>query len=128
MSGHNTKLASVVIPVLNAAPMLQRLLGALEAQTLRNRMTVIVVDNGSSDGSFDVARRLSDVAVTEPRPGIPYAKQRGLEEVDTPFVLSIDADCLPRDSEWAEVLDTRAPRGRCRGAWDQRPCPSHAVR
>ena len=99
-----TRLASVVIPVLNAAPMLERLLVQLDRQTLRDRMTVIVVDNGSSDGSLDVARRYSDVAVNEPRPGIPYAKQRGLEEVDTPFVLSIDADCLPRDSGWAEVL------------------------
>jgi glycosyltransferase involved in cell wall biosynthesis len=104
VSHHNAKQAAVVIPVLNAAPMLERLLLALASQTLRDRMTVIVVDNGSTDGSFEVARRLSDVAVTESRPGIPYAKQRGLEEVDTPFVLSIDADCLPRDPDWAEVL------------------------
>ena len=104
MTDRCTPLASVVIPVLNAAPMLERLLLHLDRQTLRNRMTVIVVDNGSSDDSFDVAKRYSDVAVKESRQGIPYAKQRGLEEVDTPFVLSIDADCVPRDAVWAEAL------------------------
>jgi glycosyltransferase involved in cell wall biosynthesis len=107
VSDPRQKLASVVIPVLNAAPMLERLLVALERQTLRDQMTIIVVDNGSSDGSFAVARRFCDVAVTEPRRGIPYAKQRGLEEVDTPFVLSIDADCVPGNAEWAEVLVRR---------------------
>ena len=104
MGNSNPRLASVVIPVLDAAAMLERLLLQLGGQTLRDRMTVIVVDNGSTDGSVDVAKRYADVAVVEARPGIPYAKQRGLEEVDTPFVLSIDADCLPRDAGWAEVL------------------------
>jgi biofilm PGA synthesis N-glycosyltransferase PgaC len=104
MSLSKTKLASVIVPALNAAPVLERLLTALEAQTLRGLMTVIVVDNGSSDGTFDLARRLGDVAVTESQLGISYAKQRGLEEVDTEFVLSIDADCLPRDIGWAEAL------------------------
>lgn len=93
--------------------MLERLLVQLDRQTLRDRMTVIVVDNGSSDESFDVAKRYGDVAVKEMRPGIPYAKQRGLEEVDTPFVLSIDADCLPRDPGWAEVLVGRLTAASC---------------
>jgi glycosyltransferase involved in cell wall biosynthesis len=113
VNDNRTQLASVVIPVLNAAPMLERLLVQLERQTMRDRMTVIVVDNGSSDESFDVAKRYSDVAVKEMRPGIPYAKQRGLEEVDTPFVLSIDADCLPRDPGWAEVLVGRLTAASC---------------
>jgi cellulose synthase/poly-beta-1,6-N-acetylglucosamine synthase-like glycosyltransferase len=104
VNDRSTPLASVVIPVLNAAPMLERLLRHLDRQTLRDRMKVIVVDNGSSDDSFEVAKRHGDVAVKESRQGIPYAKQRGLEEVDTPFVLSIDADCVPRSTGWAEVL------------------------
>jgi glycosyltransferase involved in cell wall biosynthesis len=103
MTGRS-KVGSVVIPVLNAAPMLERLLLELEQQTIREDLTLIVVDNGSADGSVEVAQRYSDVTLHEPQLGISYAKQRGLVEVDTPFVLSIDADCVPAGHDWAEVF------------------------
>ena len=46
---------SVVVPVLNAAENLPTLLGALQQQTFPcDRWELIVVDNGSTDGSREI--------------------------------------------------------------------------
>ena len=47
---------SVVIPVYNDAALLRRCLEALAAQT-RRADEIVVVDNGSTDDSAEVARR-----------------------------------------------------------------------
>ena len=67
-------------------------------------MTVIVVDNGSSDDTLAIAQRMANMAVVEPKRGIPYAKQRAMDEVKTDVVMSIDADCVPAEDTWAESL------------------------
>ena len=43
-------LISVVVPVYNAAPYLERCFASIQAQTWKN-LEVIAVDDGSSDGS-----------------------------------------------------------------------------
>ncbi len=55
---------------------------------------LIVVDNGSSDGTADLVERCGLSVVRESRVGIDFARQRALEEARGRFVLSVDADCL----------------------------------
>jgi glycosyltransferase involved in cell wall biosynthesis len=51
------ELASVVIPARNAEHVISRAIESLLAQTYAGPWELIVVDNGSSDSTFEVARR-----------------------------------------------------------------------
>ena len=54
-------LLSVVIPVHNIKLYLERCVASLAAQTIADRMEVIMVENGSSDGSLAECRRLAGI-------------------------------------------------------------------
>lgn len=61
---------------------------------------VILADNGSTDGTVQVARATADelgftlVVVTEPTPGKSNALNAALAQVTTPYVVTVDADTL----------------------------------
>ncbi len=57
---------------------------------------VIVVDNGSTDGSAEIARRYAPAVmlVSEPRPGIGAARNAALRAADGSHVAFLDADDL----------------------------------
>jgi hopene-associated glycosyltransferase HpnB len=87
---------TVLIPARNEA-------GTIE-QTLRAALTqpgvagAVVVDDGSDDGTGQRARAVAGTCVIPagPRPegwsGKLWAQQQGLERIDTPLVLLLDAD------------------------------------
>ncbi|HYW82037.1 MAG TPA: glycosyltransferase, partial [Spirochaetia bacterium] len=49
-------MVSIVIPTFNEAAYLPRLLSSISAQDFRDR-EIIVADNGSRDGTRDVAKK-----------------------------------------------------------------------
>ncbi|HLV04969.1 glycosyltransferase family 2 protein [uncultured Georgenia sp.] len=85
---------SVVVPARNDAPALERCLRALARQT-RRPLEVVVVDNGSTDGTAEVARRHGARVVTEPRVGIPMAAATGYDAAAGEIIARLDADSLP---------------------------------
>lgn len=84
---------SVVIPVYNGASVLHRALASVAAQVVQPAQ-VVVVDDGSTDGSADVARsswnRVS--VVRQPNAGVAAARNRGVAECRTGLVAFLDAD------------------------------------
>lgn len=83
---------SVVIPALNEEAVIGACLESLAAQRSVHRVEVIVVDNGSTDQTAAVARRHGARVVHEPRPGVCYARQRGLKSATGEIVVTSDAD------------------------------------
>lgn len=94
---------SVVIPVKDDAIPLERCLRALGRQTVRPA-EVIVVDNGSSDASAEVARRWGARVVHEGTPGIAAAAASGYDAAGSPVIGRMDADCVP-DRGWVERVE-----------------------
>jgi len=93
-----------VIPVRDGALTLPALLDALDAQTfVRDRFEVVVVDNGSRDGSGALARERGVRVVEEPRPNRARARNRGVDAATGPAIAFTDADCVPAPG-WLSAL------------------------
>ena len=77
----------VVLPCLDEAAALPRVLASLP-----DGVRAIVVDNGSTDGSADLARSLGATVVHEARRGYGAACHRGLLEATAAVVAFCDCD------------------------------------
>ncbi len=80
-------MIDVILPVLDEAAALPWVLGRMPAG-----FRPIVVDNGSSDGSADIARRLGATVVAEPARGFGAACHTGLLAATSDIVCFMDAD------------------------------------
>lgn len=100
----STPLVSVIIPVWNGRDPIQRCLAALRAQTMpEDQFEVIVVDNGSTDGTAEVVRAFPGVTLlVEPRPGSYAARNLGLAHARGRYIAFTDADCRP-ERDWLET-------------------------
>jgi len=88
-----TMFISVVIPAYNEERYLGRCLQALRAQSYpASRFEIIVVDNGSTDATADIARCFGVRIVSEPRKGVARARQTGFEAARSEIIASTDAD------------------------------------
>lgn len=84
---------SVVIPVRDDERALARCLDAIAAQTVAP-LEVVVVDNGSGDGSAALARRRGARVVGEATVGIPAAAARGYDAARGDVIARCDADSV----------------------------------
>lgn len=85
---------SVVIPCLNEAPSIGGVVGKA-VETLQSSGIdgeVVVVDNGSTDGSGEIARKAGARVVEEPRRGYGSAYMAGFAAAGGKYVLMGDAD------------------------------------
>ncbi len=86
---------SCVVPVYNAERFLQAALVSIFRQT-HPALEVIVVDDGSTDGTAGVVRRLGDrvTLVEVEHGGCPAARDAGLAAARGDFIAFLDADDL----------------------------------
>lgn len=96
---------SIVIPSLDDAAVLRACLAAVAAQT-RSPDEVIVVDNGSTDDTADVARAAGARVVLEPVRGVLRATAAGFDAATGDIIGRLDADSLPAP-DWAARVERR---------------------
>jgi glycosyltransferase involved in cell wall biosynthesis len=96
---------SVVVPMLNAGRTLAACLDALVAQGHpASEHEVLLVDNGSTDDSTDIARRYDGVTLSsEPTPGAYSARNHGLRAARGDVIAFTDPDCVP-DRSWLGAI------------------------
>ena len=91
-------LVSVVIPAFNACRTLAQALDSVRAQTYPN-IEIIVVDDGSTDGTADVLRAYAESvrSIHQPNGGLPNARNTGCRSARGEFIALMDADdlCTP---------------------------------
>ena len=99
---------SVVLPVHDAAPFVREAVCSILHQTLRD-FELIVVDDGSTDGTPAILRRLERVdarlrVVTGPRRGLVAALNAGFALARGEFVARMDADDVAMPDRLAKQL------------------------
>jgi glycosyltransferase involved in cell wall biosynthesis len=96
---------TVVIPVRDGRATLPATLAALRAQGRGTpSFEIVVVDNGSSDGTLEWLRDQGDITlVTESTPGPAAARNAGLAVARGRWVAFTDADCVP-EVGWLRAL------------------------
>jgi glycosyltransferase involved in cell wall biosynthesis len=115
---------SVVIATLNRAPMLAMALDGLREQQFPTKdYEVIVVDNGSTDGtSALVSTRAKSSAnlryIFEPSPGVSIARNTGWRASGGAWVAFLDDDAIPQPDWLTRIMaafDHASPTPSCVG-------------
>lgn len=94
---------SVIIPVYNKAPFLERCFESIPECGLAE---VIVIDDGSTDGSSEICDRYKDrfIVVHQENAGVSAARNRGMELAIGDYITFLDADDTYRDNTFETML------------------------
>ncbi len=96
---------SVIVPAYQAADIIAACVTALAQQTVpRDRYEVLIVDDGSTDGTAAAARAAgADRVLTIAHQGPAGARNAGVEAARGEIVLFTDADCVPSEDWIAQM-------------------------
>ena len=102
-------LASVIIPLKNGGPLFKKVLHAVLNQKISGKYEVIIIDSGSTDGSFEYVETINDerVRVLEIAPEkFCHGKTRnlGASRAKGKFLVFLTHDALPVDDLWLANL------------------------
>ena len=95
-TGQQKPLLSVIVPLYNCRPLIERALDAIRAQRgfAPGDVETIVVDDGSTDAGADQAAGKCDRILRQPNLGAAAARNRGAADARAPIFVFIDADVV----------------------------------
>jgi len=118
----SSPLLSVILPFFNNAATLKKAADSILRQTLAD-IELIMIDDGSTDGSFEIALELEDPRIRLERfdtnAGVSTARNRGLDVMRGAYMALMDADdtCPPdRLERTVRHLRANPSLGFC-GGW-----------
>jgi GT2 family glycosyltransferase len=95
---------AVVVPVLNGRDMVRECVTACLTQT-RRADELFVIDNGSTDGTGEVARAAGATVICEPVRSSFRARNRGWQASSADVIAFTDIDCVPRPNWLADLIE-----------------------
>lgn len=103
---------SVIVPCYNSSAYLADCVQSLAAQTYRN-FEAIFIDDGSTDGTFELLERLSaehsDLRIriqSQPNRGVSAARNLGLDIAQGEYISFVDSDDIVAPSFLERLVDT----------------------
>jgi rhamnosyltransferase len=101
-----TPLISIVIPVKNGEPWLEKTMRSIFSQTLIDKTEVIIVDSGSTDSTFQILQkfpvRMIRIEPSEFNHGT--TRNRGVLEARGEFIVMTVQDAEPTNERWLQSL------------------------
>lgn len=93
---------SIVIRNYNEVQQLNRLLKSLQEQIYNASIQIIIQDNGSNDGSLELAKRVGATVASMPQAEFNYPKalNRGMQTAKHEIVIITVAHTLPAHNYW----------------------------
>lgn len=101
----NKKEISLYIPCYNAEETIQSCLDAVLKQSFPIEK-IVVIDDGSTDKTVALATHPLVKVIRNTHKGLASARNTAIKNIDTEFVASVDADCIP-EPDWLEKLMKR---------------------
>ena len=96
---------SIIIPCFNEVDHIGHCLKSIqELEYDKTKIEVIVVDNGSTDGSDSISKRLSDIFISAPNINVGEVRNQGVKASSGNWIIFIDADCS-LDKNWLNRAD-----------------------
>lgn len=109
MSRLSSPLLSVIVPVYNVAPYLERCVGSILSQPYK-ALEIFLIDDGSTDGSGELCDQLAERderirVIHQPNAGLSAARNAGLDQMTGSVFTCVDSDdWLPEDA-WSTPMD-----------------------
>jgi len=96
-------VVSIIIPALNEESKIERTLCSLKNQSIDGEnIELIVVDNGSTDHTVEIANKLADQVLVKPNCTVGAARNHGARIAKSGILVCTDADC-EFEPEWLET-------------------------
>jgi hypothetical protein len=134
-------LVTILVPHYKTLELTKLCLRLLRKHTDLTKAKVMVIDNDSKDESLDYLRTVSWIELIErkailgesPVQSHAHALDMALEQVTTPYVLSIHTDSLVKHPQWLDFLIScieRSPKIAGVGSWklESKPCWRQALK
>lgn len=94
---------SIVVPVYNAKDTLRRTIGSVLNQDYPlERYEVIIVDDGSTDGSIELIRDLGIKLIKQNNQGAASARNTGISNTRGEIIIFLDSDCVV-SNDWIRL-------------------------
>lgn len=94
----NTKMLDIIIPAYNAQDTLMRCLSSVAMQTIKDQVTVTIVNDCSPSGSYaEIINKFTDCMdiheiILEENQGPGLARQAGIDNTTAPYIMFLDSD------------------------------------
>ena len=111
-----SETVSVIVPIYNAETTLRRCLSSLRKQTYPD-LEILMLDDGSTDGSPDICREFADADPRfrffplPPRHNVAAVRNSGLERFTGEYLMFADADDLVSDNYVERLLEVLKESG-----------------
>lgn len=96
-------MISVVVPVFNGEQVIGNCLAALLAQDYQGRKEIIVVDDGSTDGTAREIKKFKVRLISQKHKAPAAARNLGIKQAKGDIILFTDSDCVP-ERNWIQEM------------------------
>ena len=106
----NNKILSVIIPVFNGVNTLSRCVESIENTSKRDQISIIIADDGSTDGSQELEQNLIEkydniMTLKLTHSGVVDARHTALKTAKTDYIWFVDADDYVTQGATDTVID-----------------------
>ena len=110
-------LISVIMPVYNAEKFLRKSLQSILDQSISD-FEVIVINDGSTDGSLSIASEIAEVdqrlrVISRENRGIVHSLNEGIELTDSAFIARMDSDDVAYQDRLSKQITVMRDRPEC---------------
>lgn len=104
---------SVIIPVYNCESYLERAINSIVSQNIFDSMELILVDDGSTDGSGKICDKYSDehenvIVIHQENSGVSVSRNNGIEKAQGEWIAFLDSDDYFLENAFEKMLENKA--------------------